>query len=54
MEGDIATTLLTSTGEDGNPIGTEYKLTPVVDQSSMFNAVVQRLAKGMAVGIYQY
>lgn len=49
---DASITLLTSTDKSGNFVGTEYKITPHVDQSSMFNEVVSRLVKRGAIGIF--
>jgi glycerol-3-phosphate O-acyltransferase/dihydroxyacetone phosphate acyltransferase len=52
FDGEAAITALTVVDETGNIIGSEFKLVPHVDQSSMFNSVVDRLAKNQAVGIF--
>ena len=50
IDDDKDVTMLSLKGDDGKPLGTEFKFTPIIDQSNMFSAVVQRLSKGMAVG----
>lgn len=49
---DSATTLLTAVDEDGKRSGTEWSVIPNVDQSGMFQAVISRLSKDQAVGIF--
>jgi glycerol-3-phosphate O-acyltransferase / dihydroxyacetone phosphate acyltransferase len=38
--------------ESKTPIGNKFKWTPHVDQSSMFDTVIQRLYEGGSVGIF--
>ncbi len=52
FEGEAAITLLSSTDESGKPVGTPFKHMPSVDQSKMFEAVVKRLSRNGAVGIF--
>jgi glycerol-3-phosphate O-acyltransferase/dihydroxyacetone phosphate acyltransferase len=47
-----AITLLTNVNGAGERIGTEFRFMPHVDQSKMFDAVVKRLSKNQAVGIF--
>jgi glycerol-3-phosphate O-acyltransferase/dihydroxyacetone phosphate acyltransferase len=52
FEGDAAITMLSTVDENGNPVGIKFKYMPSVDQSKMFEAVVKRLARNGAVGIF--
>ena len=52
FEGEAAESLLNLVGENGQRTGTEFVVIPHVDQSEMFQAVINRLAKDQAVGIF--
>lgn len=52
FKSDVALSLLESIDENGEPKGSQYTITPYVDQSQMFKSVVQRLSKDQAVGIF--
>ena len=49
---DSAITLLSSVNSDGSFSGTDFSVIPYVDQSGMFQAVISRLSKDHAVGIF--
>lgn len=48
----ITTVQLRNLDASGAPIGLQFHIVPHVDQSQMFQSVVERLSKGQAVGVF--